>query len=95
MTVNDISPGGRRFSHSDSGYASTNALHPDQSSQRLIEFAVIWAPYGGASSEDVLVNFGMTVERFVERLWRLVADIDCAPETLDLLASTYPRSSKL
>lgn len=54
----------------------------------------MWAPYGGASSEDLLVNFGMTVERFVERLWQLVKEVDCAPETIEVLVAAYPRSSE-
>lgn len=31
-----------------------------------IEFAIRWAPFGGASSEDLLVTFGVDRRRFLE-----------------------------
>lgn len=93
MKVNNPSSRNRSLAGSSAGRASTNTRHTDQSARRLIEFAVIWAPYGGASSEDVLVNFGMTSSRFVECLWQIVEEVDCAPETIEMLTHAYPRSS--
>lgn len=42
--------------------------HPDTEAEFLIEFASIWAPFGGATEEETLVHFGMTLARFIERL---------------------------
>jgi hypothetical protein len=32
----------------------------------------MWAPYGGATEEEILVNFGMTPDRFLERLLQIL-----------------------
>jgi len=64
--------------------------HPDREAERLIEFAFRWAPYGGAAEEEILVHFGMTTRRFVERLWQIIPESDCAQDEVRSLASTYP-----
>lgn len=61
--------------------------HLDVESQRLLEFAAVWAPYGGTSEEDILVNFGMTTDRFVERLWQV---LHCGSHEIDVCMRAYP-----
>jgi hypothetical protein len=65
--------------------------HPDYNAERLIEFACMWAPYGGATEEEVLVQFGMATRRFIERLWQVIPESNCAQEEIRSLASAYPR----
>ena len=65
--------------------------HPDAEAERLIEFAHRWAQYGGATEEDILVHFGMTTRRFIERLWQVVRDSNCTRDEIRSLASVYPR----
>ena len=38
----------------------------DAEAQRVVDFAVRWAPFGGASSGDLLVTFGVERTRFLE-----------------------------
>ncbi|ABG99923.1 hypothetical protein RHA1_ro08879 (plasmid) [Rhodococcus jostii RHA1] len=64
--------------------------HPDTEAARLIEFASTWAPYGGATEEDILVHFGMTTRRFIERLWQVIPESTCAQDEKRSLASAYP-----
>ncbi|PBC51917.1 hypothetical protein CJ179_00410 [Rhodococcus sp. ACS1] len=64
--------------------------HPDPEADRLIEFAVIWAPFGGATEEDILVNFGMTTRRFIERLWQVIPESNCVQDEIRSLANAYP-----
>ena len=64
--------------------------HRDTEAERLIEFASIWIPYGGPNEEDILVHFGMSRLRFIERLWQVMPESNCAREEICSLASTYP-----
>ncbi|TQC47204.1 hypothetical protein EEB14_21765 [Rhodococcus sp. WS4] len=70
--------------------ANRKRNHPDTEVERLIEFASRWAPFGGAPEEEVLVHFGMTMRRFIERLWQVIPDSNCAQGEMRSLASTYP-----
>ncbi|WP_342661353.1 hypothetical protein Rruber_05111 (plasmid) [Rhodococcus ruber] len=36
--------------------------------RELVQFAVNWAPFGGAPPDEVFVAFGMTVDRYQHRL---------------------------
>ncbi|WAM19921.1 hypothetical protein OYT95_40495 (plasmid) [Rhodococcus sp. JS3073] len=65
--------------------------HPDTESERLLDFASIWAPYGGATEEEILVHFGMTTRRFIERLWQIIPESNCAQEEIHSLANAYPQ----
>lgn len=49
----------------------------------------MWAPYGGANEEEILVHFGMSRPRFIERLWQVLPESNCAREEMRSLASTY------
>ena len=70
--------------------ANRKRSHPDTESERLIEFAVRWAPFGGATEEEILVHFGMTPRRFIERLWQVIPESTCAQDEIRVLASAYP-----
>nr|WP_081437572.1 hypothetical protein [Rhodococcus jostii] len=65
--------------------------YPDTEAERLIEFAGMWAPYGGAPEEEILVHFGMTTHRFIERLWQVIAQSNCGHDEIRSLAGAYPR----
>jgi hypothetical protein len=64
--------------------------HPDREAELLIEFAVMWTPYGGAAEEEILANFGMTTRRFIERLWHVIPESNCDEEEIRSLVSAYP-----
>lgn len=64
--------------------------HPDAEAARLIEFASIWAPYGGVPEGEILVHFGMTPRKFVERLWLVTRESNCDDEEIRNLTSAYP-----
>jgi hypothetical protein len=56
----------------------------------FVEFALKWAPFGGAPAEETFVLFGMTRARFFERLWQLVQDGQISTELSRSLAAAYP-----
>ncbi|MDI9948028.1 MULTISPECIES: hypothetical protein [Rhodococcus] len=64
--------------------------HPDAEAEHLIEFAIRWAPFGVAHEEEVLVHFGMTTRRFIERLWQVIPESNCVHDEIRILASAYP-----
>ncbi|MDJ0419872.1 hypothetical protein QNA29_36680 [Rhodococcus opacus] len=71
--------------------ASCERKHPDTEAALLIEFAGKWAPYGGATNEEILITFGMTTRRFIERLWQIIPEANCDRDELRSLASAYPQ----
>ncbi len=64
---------------------------PDTEAELLIDFASMWAPFGGATEEEILVHFGMTTHRFIERLWQVIAESNCTQNEIRSMASAYPR----
>lgn len=42
--------------------------------QEIIDFAMLWLPYGGPPDEEILVRFGMSEPRFRTRLAAIVSD---------------------
>ncbi|MDI9977212.1 hypothetical protein [Rhodococcus sp. IEGM 1307] len=56
--------------------ANRKRTHPDIEAERLIKFATMWAPYKGASEEEISMQFGMTRHRFLERLWQVIRSRD-------------------
>ncbi|NDV11007.1 MAG: hypothetical protein EON54_17270 [Alcaligenaceae bacterium] len=74
--------------------ANRKRNHPDTEAERLIGFARMWAPFGGASEEDILVHFGLTTDRFIERLWQAIAESKGAEDEILRLASVYPQQWK-
>ncbi|BAH50977.1 hypothetical protein RW1_012_01640 [Rhodococcus wratislaviensis NBRC 100605] len=49
----------------------------------------MWVPFGGATEEDILVRFGMSRRRFIERLWQVLAESNCGQDEIRNLASAY------
>ncbi|RYF48926.1 MAG: hypothetical protein EOO27_34580 [Comamonadaceae bacterium] len=82
----------RQRRHAAWNYPNREHKHPDPDAERLIEFANMWAPYGGATAEEILVHFGMTIHRFIERLWQVIPESNCIDEEIRTLASAYPRA---
>lgn len=74
---------------------NSNRRHPDAEAELHIEFASMWAPYGGATEEEILVRFGMTTREFVERLWQIVPESSCDQDEIRNLASAYPYQPQL
>ncbi|TQC41707.1 hypothetical protein EEB14_53150 [Rhodococcus sp. WS4] len=66
----------------------------DTEAEHLIGFARMWAPFGGASEEDILVHFGLTTHRFIDRLWQAIAESTCAEDEILRLACVYPQHWK-
>ena len=71
--------------------ANRKRNHPDTEAERLIAFASTWAPFGGATEEEILVHFGMTMRRFIERLWQVIPESSCVQDEIRILASAYPK----
>ncbi|RZL84613.1 MAG: hypothetical protein EOP32_02940 [Rhodococcus sp. (in: high G+C Gram-positive bacteria)] len=80
----------RQRRHADWTEVHRKRKHPDKDSEFLINFAAMWAPYGGAAEEEILAHFGMTTRRFIDRLWQLVSESNCDQEEIRSLASAYP-----
>ncbi len=49
---------------------------PDSGLDPLVAFAVTWEPYGGASAEDVLVEFGIDMSEYRRRLFVMLSRAD-------------------
>jgi len=45
--------------------------------QHMLEFAQIWAPFGGVPHDETFIKFGMTKARFMETLWQILEESDC------------------
>lgn len=43
-------------------------------SEDMVAFAVRWAPFGGGSSDDIFVTFGVSEPVFFQRLHQILAD---------------------
>ncbi|RYE43742.1 MAG: hypothetical protein EOP24_27035 [Hyphomicrobiales bacterium] len=69
--------------------------HPDTEVAHLIEFASKWAPFGGATEEEIIPHFGMTKRRFIERLWQAIPESNCAQDEIRILASVYPQTHQV
>jgi hypothetical protein len=59
--------------------------------ERLITFAEMWVPYGGAPEEEILVHFGMAPHRFIERLWQVLPKSRCTQDEMCSFANVYGR----
>lgn len=55
---------------------TTRSLSP--SARALVTFAIMWAPYGGAESDELMVSFGMPRPQFLGKL-----ELALAPEDSD------------
>ena len=70
--------------------ANRKRIHPDPEVEHLIDFAMRWAPFRGATEDEVLVHFGMTTIQFIERLWQVIPESNCAHDEIRILAIAYP-----
>lgn len=68
----------------------TKRLRPDEHhADALIQLAQTWIPYGGPPHDEVMVQFGMTMTRFLEVLRRKINRSECAPEIARRIHSAY------
>jgi hypothetical protein len=67
--------------------------HRQSEAQEIFRFAQIWIPFGGAPSGEIFQTFGMSRQRFLQKLWQSVHDLECDPTCSDQLAETYPVSN--
>ncbi|WHU47717.1 hypothetical protein QNM97_01475 [Gordonia sp. L191] len=51
-----------------------NSEHEDQ--DEIVAFAVQWAPFGGGSSDEIFVTFGISELTYFERLRHILATYD-------------------
>ncbi|MGV9866595.1 hypothetical protein [Rhodococcus koreensis] len=70
--------------------ANRKRTHPDTEAEHLIDFASMWASFGGAPEAEVLVHFGMTTPQFIERLWQVIPESSCTRDEISALTSAYP-----
>jgi hypothetical protein len=64
---------------------------PRKDVEDFIAFARTWAPFGGASDEDVFVKYGMSRAKFVNTLWKCIPEsVDCDPQIVQQLLNAYP-----
>lgn len=63
---------------------------PTTEAQDFGEFASRWAPYGGAPNDEIFVRFGMTLDRFCERLWQLVDEGEISVELSVAFSDAFP-----
>lgn len=45
----------------------------DKDDQEIVSYALSWRPYGGPPRSEVLVNFGMTLNRFHSRVHEILS----------------------
>ncbi|TQC42047.1 hypothetical protein EEB14_51100 [Rhodococcus sp. WS4] len=64
--------------------------HPNRDAEDLLRFALTWAPFGGASDEEMFVRFGMSYLRFTAKLWQIVDEVGCDTAIIRELADVYP-----
>ena len=50
----------------------------------------MWTIYGGASEDMIFVGFGMSKDRFIERLWEIIPESNCTQLEIRRLAGAYP-----
>lgn len=67
--------------------------HSDLSTEarEILIFATTWAPYGGPSSDELFVQFGMPTSRFVQHLWSVLDLNNIDPDLTQILERAYPR----
>jgi hypothetical protein len=82
---------GGHLRHATQDAAHRTRKHRDKETAILIGFASMWAPYGGASDDEILVHFGLSRLQFIDRLWQKIPESNCAPEEIQRLAWAYPR----
>jgi hypothetical protein len=70
----------------------------DREDHEVLTFAVSWLPYEGPPDDEILVRFGLTKERYMQRLRQTVEDHrhqihpDTAARLLKLCDGASPRA---
>jgi hypothetical protein len=64
-------------------------LKPKSEDAAVVEFALTWAPYGGATDEETFVRFGMLRKRFARRLREALDNVECDPALDGQLRTIY------
>ncbi len=59
--------------------------------EEIVRFARIWAPYGGAPTEEIFQTFGITRQQFNDKLWRTVEDGEFGASIVREFARVYKR----
>ncbi|MFE3000697.1 hypothetical protein ACFXG4_37570 [Nocardia sp. NPDC059246] len=74
------------------GTASSGIDRHDSSGfeREIVSFAQNWVPFGGVPCDETFIRFGMTERRFIEKLWQIVDQSECA-DLHQLLSGTYSR----
>jgi len=57
----------------------------------IVHFARIWAPYGGAPTEEVFQTFGISRQQFNDKLWQTVEGVEFDASIVRELARVYTR----
>ncbi|RZL73271.1 MAG: DUF3263 domain-containing protein [Rhodococcus sp. (in: high G+C Gram-positive bacteria)] len=71
--VRAIAPPGESSSHPTAQYPLVPQRQNDMTEdQTMLDFARIWAPYGGAPARDIFVTFGMSAAQFYENISRIL-----------------------
>lgn len=59
--------------------------------REMIDFALIWAPYGGPSEEQTFPLYGLSRTEFDSRVWVSVESAECSDDEIKTLSRTYKR----
>lgn len=51
--------------------------------RQIVQFVVLWAPFGGPPAEDVLPRFGLTPTHLTRRFAQIITNLDGADDVLD------------
>lgn len=71
----------------------------DREEHEVLTFAVSWLPYDGPPDDEILVRFGLTKERYLERLRQIVDEHrqqihpDTTARLLDLCDGAHPEAN--
>ncbi|EKT79082.1 hypothetical protein WSS_A29379 [Rhodococcus opacus M213] len=71
-------------------------LQPPLSTEQedFLNFARMWAPFGGPPREELFVRFGMPPSRFVERLRQILDELGSFRTEYADLERAYPLSTR-
>ena len=61
--------------------ASSMTADDQHVNRKILEFAKVWAPYGGAHHEDIFVAYGLTPRQYYQRLADLLPTVPSADLT--------------
>lgn len=54
----------------------------DPFDRQIVQYARLWAPFGGPPQDEILPRFGLTVPQFTSRLGELISALQAAESTL-------------